>query len=124
MKYSIIPLAISAILSGTMYQAAAQQLTDSAGAFVAASKDALVWATDIEGSEGVYKMWYSEDDDKFKLRVLFIAVFEQASNFKLSARNLHISQAVSLCVSCDFIYLRAEKRFGIFLHYSIFIKGR
>lgn len=46
---------------------------ENSGAFVAASKDALVYATDIEGSEGEYKMWYSEDNDKFRLRVLFRA---------------------------------------------------
>lgn len=46
---------------------------EDSGAYVAASKDALVYATDIEGSEGEYKMWYSEDNDKFRLRVLFRA---------------------------------------------------
>lgn len=42
--------------------------------FVAASPaDGLVYGTDIEGSENVYKVWYSEDDDMFKFRVLFRA---------------------------------------------------
>ncbi len=40
MKYSIIHLAITAILSGAMYQAEAQQLLESAGAFVSASSRA------------------------------------------------------------------------------------
>lgn len=46
---------------------------EDSGAYVIASKDALVYGTDIEGSESVYKFWYSEDDDEFKLRVLFRA---------------------------------------------------
>lgn len=46
---------------------------ETSGAMVAASKDALVYATDLEGSEGEYKMWYSEDNDDFRLRVLFRA---------------------------------------------------
>lgn len=46
---------------------------ENSGAVVAATPDALVYATDIEGSENVYKVWYSEDDDKFKFRVLFRA---------------------------------------------------
>lgn len=46
---------------------------ENSGAVVAATPDALVYATDIEGSENVYKVWYSEDDDKFRMRVLFRA---------------------------------------------------
>lgn len=46
---------------------------ENSGAVVAATPDALVYATDIEGSENVYKVWYSEDDDKFRFRVLFRA---------------------------------------------------
>lgn len=42
--------------------------------FVAGSPaDGLVYGTDIEGSENVYKVWYSEDNDMFKFRVLFRA---------------------------------------------------
>lgn len=40
---------------------------------IAGTPDALVYGTDLEGSENVYKVWYSEDDDKFKFRVLFRA---------------------------------------------------
>lgn len=40
---------------------------------VASPADGLVYGTDIEGSDNVYKVWYSEDDDKFKFRVLFRA---------------------------------------------------
>lgn len=42
-------------------------------AIVGASKDALVYGTDIEGRENIYKTWYSEDDDKYRMRVLFRA---------------------------------------------------
>ena len=46
------------------------------------SKDALAYATwaknmvygtDVEGSENVFKFWYSDDDDLFKFKVLFNA---------------------------------------------------
>lgn len=46
---------------------------DDMNYIVGATADALVYGTDIEGSENVYKVWYSEDDDKFKFRVLFRA---------------------------------------------------
>ena len=46
---------------------------EDTGAIVAATADALVWATDIEGSENVYRMWYDEKDDMFNFRVLFRA---------------------------------------------------
>ena len=46
---------------------------ENSGAVVAATPDALVYGTDLEGSENVYKVWYSEDDDKFRMRVLFRA---------------------------------------------------
>lgn len=46
---------------------------EGTNSIVGASVDALVYGTDIEGSENVYKVWYSEDDDKFRLRVLFRA---------------------------------------------------
>lgn len=40
---------------------------------VAATEDALVYGTDIENSENVYKFWFNEEDEKFKFRVLFRA---------------------------------------------------
>lgn len=40
---------------------------------VAASADALVYGTDIEGSENVYRMWYDEKERKFDFDVLFNA---------------------------------------------------
>lgn len=40
---------------------------------VAATEDALVYGTDIEGSENVYKFWFNEEDEKFRFRVLFRA---------------------------------------------------
>lgn len=40
---------------------------------VAATADALVYGTDIEGSEGVYKMIFDEKEDKFLFKVLFNA---------------------------------------------------
>lgn len=46
---------------------------DDMDAVVASPADGLVYGTDIEGSDNVYKVWYSEDDDKFKFRVLFRA---------------------------------------------------
>lgn len=46
---------------------------EGTGAMVLATADALVWATDIEGSENVYRLWYDEKDDMFDFRVLFRA---------------------------------------------------
>lgn len=40
---------------------------------VAATEDALVYGTDIENSENVYKIWFDEKDEKFMFRVLFRA---------------------------------------------------
>lgn len=40
---------------------------------VGATADALVYGTDIEGSESVYRMWFDEKDDKFMFKVLFNA---------------------------------------------------
>lgn len=40
---------------------------------VAATPDALVYGTDIEGSENVYRMWYDEKERKFDFDVLFNA---------------------------------------------------
>lgn len=46
---------------------------EGTGAMVAATPDALVWATDVEGSESVYRMWFDEKEEKFMFRVLFRA---------------------------------------------------
>lgn len=46
---------------------------EGTGAMVAMTADAAVYATDIEGSENVYRLWYNEDDDVFRFRVLFRA---------------------------------------------------
>lgn len=43
------------------------------GQLVAATKDALVYGTDIEGSESVYRLWFDEKEQKFLFRVLFNA---------------------------------------------------
>lgn len=40
---------------------------------VAATADALVYGTDIEGSESVYRIWFDEKEQKFMFRVLFNA---------------------------------------------------
>lgn len=46
---------------------------EDSGAMVAASADALVYATDVEGSERAYRMWFDEKEEKFMFRVLFRA---------------------------------------------------
>lgn len=46
---------------------------EGAGAIVAATPDALVYATDVENSENVYRMWFDEKEEKFLFRVLFRA---------------------------------------------------
>ena len=38
---------------------------EDTGAIVAATPDALVYATDVEGSENTYRMWFDEKDEKF-----------------------------------------------------------
>lgn len=43
------------------------------GAVVAATADALVYATDVEGSENTYRLWFDEKEEKFMFRVLFRA---------------------------------------------------
>lgn len=40
---------------------------------VAATEDALVYGTDIENSENVYRLWFDEKDEAFNFRVLFRA---------------------------------------------------
>ena len=46
---------------------------EGTGAIVAATPDALVYATDVEGSENTYRMWFDEKEEKFMFRVLFRA---------------------------------------------------
>lgn len=48
-------------------------LENANGAMVAATGDALVYGTDIEGSETVYRIWFDEKEQKFMFRVLFNA---------------------------------------------------
>lgn len=40
---------------------------------VAATADALVYATDIEDADAVYRIWFDEKEDKFLFKVLFSA---------------------------------------------------
>lgn len=47
--------------------------TGETGYIVAATEDALVYGTDIENSENVYRMWFDEKDEAFDFRVLFRA---------------------------------------------------
>lgn len=42
-------------------------------AVVAAPADALVYATDVEGSENTYRLWFDEKEEEFDFRVLFKA---------------------------------------------------
>ena len=44
---------------------------ENTGKIVAATPDALVYGTDIEGSETVYRLWFDEKEQKFMFRVLF-----------------------------------------------------
>lgn len=46
---------------------------EGTGVMVLATADALVWATDIENSENVYRFWFDEKDEMFDFRVLFRA---------------------------------------------------
>lgn len=46
---------------------------EGANAMVAATPDALVYATDVEGSEKTYRLWFDEKEEKFMFRVLFRA---------------------------------------------------
>lgn len=46
---------------------------EGANIIVAASRGNLVYGTDIEGSEGVYRVWYDEKDDMFRFRIRFNA---------------------------------------------------
>lgn len=46
---------------------------EETGVMIAATADAMVYATDIEGSENVYRMWFDEKNEVFCFRVLFRA---------------------------------------------------
>lgn len=46
---------------------------EGTGAIVAATADALVYATDVEDSEKTYRLWFDEKEEKFLFRVLFRA---------------------------------------------------
>lgn len=46
---------------------------EGTGVIMAATKDALVYGTDLEDSDKVYRLWYNEDEEKFRFRVLFMA---------------------------------------------------
>lgn len=46
---------------------------EGSGKIVAAPADALVYATDVENSENVYRLWFDEKEEKFMFRVLFRA---------------------------------------------------
>lgn len=46
---------------------------EGTGAIIAATADALVYATDVEGSETVYRIWFDEKEQKFMFRILFNA---------------------------------------------------
>lgn len=46
---------------------------EGSGAVVASTPDGLVYATDVEGSERAYRMWFDEKEEKFMFRVLFRA---------------------------------------------------
>ena len=46
---------------------------EGTGKMVAATEDALVYATDLEGSENVYRLWFNEEAEKFNMRVIFKA---------------------------------------------------
>lgn len=44
---------------------------EGTGVMVAATADSLVYATDIENSQNVYRLWFDEKDEAFDFRVLF-----------------------------------------------------
>lgn len=46
---------------------------EGTGAIIASTPDALVYATDVEGSETVYRLWFDEKEQKFMFRVIFNA---------------------------------------------------
>lgn len=46
---------------------------EDTGTLVASTADGLVYATDVEGSDKAYRMWFDEKEEKFMFRVLFRA---------------------------------------------------
>ena len=40
---------------------------------LASPKDGIVYGTDVENSENVYRLWFDEKDEAFDFRVLFRA---------------------------------------------------
>lgn len=46
---------------------------EGADAMAASTADGLVYATDVEGSDRAYRMWFDEKEEKFMFRVLFRA---------------------------------------------------
>lgn len=46
---------------------------EETGAIVASTADGLVYATDVEGSDKAYRLWFDEKEEKFMFRVLFRA---------------------------------------------------
>lgn len=46
---------------------------EGTGKMVAATEDALVYATDLEGSENVYRLWFNEETERFNMRCIFKA---------------------------------------------------
>lgn len=48
-------------------------LENAAALAVAAPKEALVYGTDVEGSENAFELWYDKKDEAFDFRVLFNA---------------------------------------------------
>ena len=44
---------------------------DGTGAIVAGARDNFVYATDVEDAHATFKLWFSDDDDLFKFKVLF-----------------------------------------------------
>lgn len=46
---------------------------EGTGKIVAATYDALVYGTDIEDADAIYRMWFDEKEDKFMFKVLFNA---------------------------------------------------
>lgn len=46
---------------------------EGTGVIMAATGDALVYGTDVEDADRVYRLWFNEEDEKFRFRVLFMA---------------------------------------------------
>lgn len=44
---------------------------EGTGVMVASPEDELIYATDLEGADNVYRMWYDETEDMVDFRVLF-----------------------------------------------------